>query len=101
MGDGGAPTGPVFDPMDGGATPIMVPFSLGLGPAAGAAAGGPGGTAAGGAAAGGAATGGAAAGVAGFPAVGAFIISMVPLNLGAAAAAFSANPHLAHAVAVS
>ena len=86
--------------MDGGATPIIVPFSFGLGPAgaaAGAVAGGPEGVAAGGAAAAGA----AGAGAAGFPAVGAFIISIVPLNLGAAAAAFSAKPHLAHAVAVS
>lgn len=51
-----------------------------------------------------AAAGGAAAvsGVTGFGAAGgAFIINIVPLNLGAAEAAFSAKPHLAHAVAVS
>jgi hypothetical protein len=32
---------------------------------------------------------------------GAFIMSIVPLNFGAADAAFKAKPHLAHAVAVS
>jgi hypothetical protein len=88
----------MFDPIDGGATPIMVPLSFGFGAATtGAAAGGPAGAATGGAAAGGA----AGAGAAGFPGVGAFIISMVPLNLGEATAAFSAKPHLAQAVAVS
>jgi hypothetical protein len=83
----------------------MVPFIFGLSAAAAAAGDAAGGAAAGaaaGAAGGGApAAGAAGAGAGGFAAAGAFIISMVPLNLGAAAAAFSANPHLAQAVAVS
>jgi hypothetical protein len=90
--------------MDGGATPIIVPLSFGRA-AAGAAAAGAAGWAAGGAAAGGAPAGGAPPGAAapgrGTAAGGAFIMSIVPLNLGAAAAAFSVKPHLAHAVAVS
>jgi hypothetical protein len=95
----------VFEPIDGGATPIIVPFSFGFSITPGAAGAPAGEAAAGGSApAGGAPAGGAAgtaAGAAGFAAAGAFIISMVPLNLGAAAAAFSAKPHLAQAVAVS
>jgi hypothetical protein len=92
----------VFDPNDGGATPIIVPFSFGLGAAgaaAGAAAAGPGG------ACGGAPGAGAGAALGAAPGRGtagaAFIISMVPLNFGAADAAFRAKPHFAHAFAVS
>jgi hypothetical protein len=97
-----APIGGVFAPRAGGATPIIVPFSFGFGAtgagaAAGAATGGATGAAAGG-----------ATGAEGFGAPagrgtlgGAFIINIVPLNFGAAAAAFNANPHFAHAVAVS
>jgi hypothetical protein len=98
-------TGGWFDPRDGGATPIIVPFSFGLGPAAGAMgpAGAPGAGAAGAA---GGAPGAGAAGAAGPPgrgtaAGGAFIMSIVPLNFGAAVAGLSAKPHFAHAVAVS
>src|SRR5207237_363112 len=103
----GAPPGPACEPIDGGATPIMVPLSFGRAAAAAAAcAGGAAGAAAGGAPAGGAAPGGApGAGAApagrGAATGGAFIMSMVPLNLGAAAACFSVKPHLAQAVAVS
>jgi hypothetical protein len=91
-----------LEPSEGGATPIIVPLSFGFGDTAGAAAGAAlaaGGTAGGGAPGG--APAGAAGAAAGFAAVGAFIINIVPLNLGAAAAAFSAKPHFAHAVAVS
>jgi hypothetical protein len=94
----------MFEPKEGGATPIIVPWSFGRAAAGAAGAcGGAWGAAAGGAAGVGAG-GGAAPGVpAGFGAAtgGAFIMSMVPLNLGAAAAAFNVKPHLAHAVAVS
>ena len=81
----------------------MVPLSCGRGAAAtGAPAGGaPGAT--GGAYAGGAATGGApgaAAGAAGFGDIGEFIMSIVPLNFGAAAP-FRLNPHFLQVVAAS
>gem|GEM_PF-3392776 len=77
---GGAPTG-----GGGGAAPtIMVPFMAGLG-AAGAGGGGVAGPAGG--------RGGAAP-------CGWFIMSMVPLNFGAAAP-FKLKPHLVHADAVS
>lgn len=70
--------------MLGGATPTIVPFiwepGLGAAGAAGAAGG---------------AAGGAPA-----PAAGEFIISIVPLNFGAAAP-FRLNPHFVQVVAVS
>ena len=96
-------TGGEFEPSDGGATPIIVPLSFGFGPA-GAGAEGPGGAAAG--AAGAAGAGADGPGAAGPPGRGtaagaAFIMSIVPLNFGAAVAGFSAKPHFAHAVAVS
>jgi hypothetical protein len=98
-------TGGWFEPRDGGATPIMVPLSFGFGPVpgagpAGAPGAGPGGPAGG---APGAGAAGAAAGAPGrgTAAGGAFIMSIVPLNFGAAVAGFSAKPHFAHAVAVS
>ncbi len=77
----------------------MVPLSCGGGRAAGGAAigGAAGGGAAGGAAGGGA---GAAGGSAALGTAGAFIISMVPLNFGAADP-FRLNPHLEQVVAVS
>jgi hypothetical protein len=77
--------------MLGGATPTIVPFSLlGGGPAG---RGGPGG-AAGAPAAGGGAAGGAPG--AGVPGAGVwFIISIVPLNLGAAAP-FKLKLHFVH-----
>lgn len=77
----GAGAGGATPPGDGGATPSMVPFSCGLGAAGGAPAGA-----------------GGAPGAA--PAGGAFIINIVPLNLGAAAP-FKAKLHFVHVVAVS
>src|ERR1700712_2899603 len=75
----------------------MVPFSCGRGAAAGgAAAGGAPAAGPGGAPAGGA----AAAGAPGFGIVGAFIMSIVPLNLGAVAP-FRLNPHFLQVVAAS
>lgn len=75
---GGAPTG-----GGGGAAPtIMVPFIAGLGGAGGGGVAGPG------------------AGRGGVAAPGVFIMSMVPLNFGAAAP-FKLKPHLLHAAAVS
>jgi hypothetical protein len=71
----------------------MVPFSCGRGATAGAGA-----EVAGGAAGGGAP--GAGAGAAGLSPAGAFIISIVPLNLGAAAP-FRLNPHFLQVVAAS
>jgi hypothetical protein len=101
---GAVPNAGVFEPSDGGATPIIVPLSFGFGPAA--AAGAAGAAACG--ATGAAGAGGGGAPGAGAPAPpgrgmlgGAFIMSMVPLNFGAAEAAFNAKPHFAHAVAVS
>src|SRR5689334_4905611 len=96
-------TGGEFEPSDGGATPIIVPLSLGFGPAAGGCAGAAiGGAPAGGAGGGGAPGAGPGAGPPGRGAAGgAFIISIVPLNFGAAVAGFSAKPHFAQAVAVS
>lgn len=99
-------TGGEFEPSDGGATPIIVPLSFGLGPAAGCTGAAPAGATGAGPAGAGGAPGGGAAGAAGPPgrgtaAGGAFIISIVPLNFGAAVAGFSAKPHFAHAVAVS
>lgn len=84
-GAGGAATGAGAGgagaaPGEGGATPSIVPFSAGLG-------------ATGGAGAAGASPGRGAAG-------GAFIMSMVPLNLGAAAP-FRLNPHFVQVVAES
>lgn len=77
----------------------MVPLSCGGGRAAGGAAGG--GAAGGGAAAGGAAGGGAAgAGSGALGTAGAFIISIVPLNFGAADP-FKLKPHFEQVVAVS
>ena len=98
-GAGVAPgDGPGAAPNPIGATPTIVPFSL-LGMGAGGAITGASGAAGGGTEAG---RGGAAA--AGAPAGGAmpgwFIMSMVPLNLGAAAPLI-ANEHRVHAVAVS
>jgi len=97
-------TGGEFDPSEGGATPIIVPLSFGFGPAAGWA-GAPAGAPGAGPAAAGGAPGAGAAGAGppgrGTAAGGAFIISIVPLNFGAAVAGFSAKPHFAHAVAVS
>jgi len=82
----------------------MVPFiGCGRGAIAGAAAGGAagGGAYSPGAAAGGAPAGGApAAGMAGFGMAGAFIMSIVPLNFGAAAP-FRLNPHFLQVVAAS
>ena len=113
---GGAGLAPALGdtlPGDGGATPSIVPFICGGGFAAGAA----GGDAAGGDAAGGDAAGAAGgappaggAGAPGAPPSGAappgrgtageFIMSIVPLNFGAAAP-FRLNPHFEQVVAVS
>jgi len=87
-----------------GATPTIVPLKFGFAGAAGAAAGAAGAAGPPGAGPAVAGLGGDAAGepgAPGFAAPGWFVMSMVPLNLGAAAAAFSVKPHLAHAVAVS
>jgi len=80
----------------------MVPFNCGRGATGAAAGGAAGGAYAGGAAAGGAAAGGApgAAGAPGFGITGAFIMSIVPLNFGAAAP-FRLNPHFLQVVAAS
>ena|SRR5437763_7765925 len=83
----------------------MVPLKFGLAAGGGAAAGAPPGPmavgpAGGGAAAGEAAGAGGAAGAPGFAAPGWFIMSIVPLNLGAAAP-LMLNPHLVQVVAVS
>jgi hypothetical protein len=89
-------------PIIGGATPTIVPLSL-LGIGAGPAAAPPGPAAAGPGAGGGPAPGGAApAAGAGPPGrgPGLFIMSIVPLNLGAAAP-FNAKLHFAHVVALS
>ena len=93
----GAPAGGATPPGEGGATPSIVPFSWGLG--LGAAAGAP--------APGAPAPGAGAPPAAGAPPPpgrgtfgGAFIISIVPLNLGAAAP-FKLKPHLVHVDAVS
>jgi hypothetical protein len=87
-------------PIEGGATPSIVPLSIGR-PAEPAPGGAPGA----GEPMGGAAAGGAAAGAPGAPGgrlspAGAFIISIVPLNLGAAAP-FRLNPHFLQVVAAS
>jgi hypothetical protein len=78
----------------------MVPLSWGRGAPAGAAAGAAGGAYAGGAAIGAAGAGAAGAGAPGFGITGAFIMSIVPLNFGAAAP-FRLNPHFLQVVAAS
>lgn len=88
---GGAPGGCGAEPIEGGATPSMVPLSCGFG-ADGTGAGG-GAPPAGGAGAAGAPGRGAAPGWG-------FIISIVPLNFGAAAP-FRLKPHFVQVVAVS
>ena len=96
---GGAPCG-CGAPIEGGATPSMVPFNWGRGAAAGR------GPTAGGAAPGagiacpGGGAPGAGAGAPGRRPAGAFIISIVPLNFGAAAP-FRLNPHFLQVVAAS
>lgn len=93
-GAGCAPPGGATPPTEGGATPIIVPLSFGLGSeaaGAGAAAGG----------APGIAPGAAAGGAPGAPGtLAAFIISIVPLNFGAELP-FRLNPHFWQVVAVS
>jgi len=88
-----APGGENGPKPPGGATPTIVPLKACRAGAAGAA--GPGG----GAAAGGGATGGGGT-EADFAAPGWFIMSIVPLNFGAAAP-LMLNPHLVQVVAVS
>ncbi len=80
---GAAGAGGTTPPAEGGATPSMVPLSAGRAAGAGAGAGPPAGAASGGLGAG-----------------GAFIISIVPLNFGAAEP-FRLNPHFVQVVAVS
>lgn len=77
-------------PADGGATPIIVPLSLLLAAGSAAGAGAPGGAAIG--------IGGVTPGTAGPPCW--FIISIVPLNLGAAAP-LTLKPHFSQVTAVS
>lgn len=93
---GAGPPGGTTAPIDGGATPSMVPLSCGFGEMAGGAppGAGPAPGAAGGAP--GAGAGAPGRGAAG----GAFIMSIVPLNFGAAAP-FRLKPHFEHVVAVS
>lgn len=81
-GGAGGASGGATPPADGGATPSIVPLSLGFG-----AAGAPPGA-------------GGAAPSPGLGIVGAFIISMVPLNLGAAEP-FKLKPHLTQLFALS